>query len=121
MDLGKAIDLALLLEHVPPLLEACICNEAASLRKLRLVNKEWSRVALLGLRSYTVTLKGGPADTNINGASLLQQTKLQSLEVHLLLSGKCCGISLVGLSHQILAYKILIDLDREDTLMSDNV
>lgn len=108
MDQGKAIDLAVLLEHVPPLLEACICNQAASLRLLRLVNKEWSRVVLLGLRSYTVTLKGEPADTNVNGASLLQQTKLQSLEVHLLLSGRCPGLDGLLLDRKSLLPKDLI-------------
>lgn len=87
MDERKEMDLARILEEVPHLLDACVCDETASLRRLRLVNKEASRVALLGLKSYTLKLKGVCTDTNVDGASLLRQTKLQSLNFHLLLTG----------------------------------
>lgn len=85
------VDLVALCQHAPPLLKACIEDDLAALRALRLVNKECSRVALLGLTSYTLTLKGDAEDTNVGGASLLQQTRLEDLEVDLVLSGNRAG------------------------------
>lgn len=97
------MDLVNLFHHVSPLLHACINNcsalsdrmgviqDIADLRALRLVNKECSRVAPMGLRSYTLTLKGLPGngkDTHVGGAALLQHTHLRCLRVNLLLSGE---------------------------------
>lgn len=88
MELGQAYgDLIALMEHVPPLLEACTCDDIPVLRNLRFVNKEASRVALLGLRSYIVRLRGDATDTNISGARLLQGTHLTHLTLYLQLSG----------------------------------
>lgn len=56
----------------------------ASYRHLRLVSKEMhSRLAMRGLRVFTLTLKGDNKDTNIGRASLLQQSNLRELTVHL--------------------------------------
>lgn len=81
------MDLAELLEHVPPLLNACICDDILAMRRLRLVGKDCSRIALLALRSYTLTLKGGVRDTNIKGTVLLRQANLKNLTVCLDVSG----------------------------------
>lgn len=81
------MDLVALWEQVPPLLDACLNDDQAVLRELRLVNKDASRVALLGLRSYSVRLHGTATDTNISGSSLLRDTKLQTLKVDLRISG----------------------------------
>lgn len=50
------MDLVELLEKIPPLLLACICVEIPALKRLRLINKEASRVMLLGVRSYTLAV-----------------------------------------------------------------
>lgn len=78
------------LQEVPPLLSACLRDdETPSLRKLRLVSKDASRVALLGLSSYTLTLNGAAGDTNVSGgARLLKPTRLKHLSVHLCLKGE---------------------------------
>lgn len=76
-----------LLQRVPPLLEACVCDKISVLRTLRLVSKESSHVALLGLRTYTLTLMGSTQDINMNGAVLLRTTRLDTLRVRLVLSG----------------------------------
>lgn len=81
------MDLAGLMERVPPLLDACVSEKIDALQNLRLVSKDASRVALLDLRSYTLTLKGFEGYKNVSGASMLQHTHLQNLSVHLLLSG----------------------------------
>lgn len=82
------MDLVGHMAQVPPLLEACVSKDIAALRSVRLVNKEASHVALLGLRTYTLTLKGDVQDTNVIGTSLLQRTTLEVLQVHLRLSGR---------------------------------
>lgn len=85
-----ATDLVSLLEHVPILLNACLCgyNTIPDLRNMRLVSKEAGRVALLALTSYTLKLEGDAKDTNISGVRLLQHTRLKHLSVHLHLSGR---------------------------------
>lgn len=96
-------DLVTLFQFVRPLLHACIDdnikpsrgNSIANLRTLRLVNKECSRVAPLGLMSYHLTLKGlleDGKDTNIDSAKLLQHARLERLKVNLLLSGKASRV-----------------------------
>lgn len=72
-----------------PVLQGCIDDDTASMRSLRLVSKSLSPLALLALRKYTLTLKGDDTDTNVSGASLLQQAKLSELIVHLRLTGRC--------------------------------
>lgn len=84
---GKDMDLVALLEHVPPLLDACLLDNVAAVRRMRLVKKEASRVALLALKSYTLKLKGSAKDTNVGGARLLQHAHLQHLTVQLHLTG----------------------------------
>lgn len=86
-DLIASMDLIDLLEKAPPLLYACTLEDIPTVRQLRLVCKEGSRVGLLGLRTYTLNLNGGPANTNVSGSSLLQRAALQELHVHLCLSG----------------------------------
>lgn len=81
------MDFVEILERVPPLLEACIAGEDTALRRLRLVDKEFCRIALLALKIYTLTLKGSPTDTIVCGARFLRQTQLQDLHVYLGLSG----------------------------------
>lgn len=81
------VTFASILHQVPSLLEACIAQEVSALRRLRLVSKEISRVALQGLTSYTVSLKGVANDTNVGGSRLLQQTCLRELTVYLQLTG----------------------------------
>lgn len=72
------MDLTQLLEHVPPLLTACVAYEVNDefshhrVRAVRLVNKEASRVALLGLATYALRLAGGDSDTNVCGSRLLR-------------------------------------------------
>lgn len=80
------MDLVALWEHVPLLLAECTCDDIPVVRNLRLVNKDASRVALLGLRSYTLTLSG--PDCSIIGAGVLQKTRLQNLSVRLVISGE---------------------------------
>lgn len=67
---------------------ACIDENTACLRCLRLVSKEVGRHALFALRTYTVTLQGSDRDTNVSGASLLQQARLNTLAVRLRLTGE---------------------------------
>lgn len=86
------MDLIALLAHVPPLLEACTSDQTPAVRTLRLVCKEASRTALLGLRSYKLRLLNNSAkimDTNVNGARLLRTVQLHSLQVSLTLTGRC--------------------------------
>lgn len=82
------MDLITLWEHAPPLLAACISDDTPGFRNLRLVSKEASRVALLGLRFYKLTLNGVAGDTDIRGASLLRRTRLEELELFL---NSSCG------------------------------
>lgn len=89
---GPYMDLSKLLalggdSHVLQAL-ACIDDDTSCLRCLREVSKEIGRYALLALSKYTLTLKGGDKDTNVSGASLLQQAKLRKLEVHLRLTSE---------------------------------
>lgn len=87
----KRMDLVTLWERVPPLLDACVQDntDASRLRTLRLVSKEASRVALLALRSYTLVLTDGDHGCrSASGASLLQHTRLQTLNVQLRLTGR---------------------------------
>lgn len=82
------MDIGTLWEQVPPLLDACVCDDTAALSTLRLVSKEASQVALVALRSYTLVLKeGNNGCRSVSGANLLQHTRLQTLNVHLLLTG----------------------------------
>lgn len=82
------MDLAALWEHVPHLLEVCVCDNIPALRDLRLVSKEASRVALLGLRSFTLMLRGIDGYKTVSGAALLRGTQLWNLDVDLLMSGE---------------------------------
>lgn len=75
------------MEHVPPLLDACLLDKVEAVRSMRLVKKEASRVALLALKSYNLKLEGSAKDTNVSGARLLQHTHLQHLSVRLHLTG----------------------------------
>lgn len=84
------MDLAALWEHVPHLLDVCVCDNIPVMRNLRLIRKEASKeasVALLGLRSFTLMLKGIDGYQTVSGASLLRSTQLRKLDVHLLMSG----------------------------------
>lgn len=83
----RNMDLIELLQSVPQLLDACVQGKTAVLRNLRLISKEASKVALLALRSFTLTLKGGAKDTDVNGAGVLSHTCLKNLSVHLAESG----------------------------------
>lgn len=83
-----SMDLVTLLRHVPPLLEACICDKSSALRNIRLVNKEASLVAFQALRSYTLTLRGDARDSDSRGACLLRLTCLRNLTVRLRLTGR---------------------------------
>lgn len=76
------------LQRVPHLLHACVADYIPALRVLRLVSKEASQVALLALRSYTLTLKGKAKDTNVGGVRLLRHTSLSNLSVCLRSTGK---------------------------------
>lgn len=92
-----------LLELVPALLEACtqgpvidpymhgpnIKTSMPAIRRLRLVSKDASRVALNAVRAFKLTLMGGVGDTylGVGGVRLLQQTKLDTLTVRILSSG----------------------------------
>lgn len=89
MNPSTGIDLVSVLSRCSYLLRACLGDDLAAVRCLRLVNREARRVALLGLRNYTLTLKGEGGDTNVSGATLLQQTKLTQLTVYLRLTGRC--------------------------------
>lgn len=84
------MDLVGLWERVPSLLDLCMDDEQSQLTALRLVSKEASRVALLALRYYTLTLSEERQGGHVNGsvARLLRQTHLQELTVILPLSGQ---------------------------------
>lgn len=97
----RNLGLSSLLGKVPHLLDACVSHNSVALPSLRLVNREASNVALLALRSYTVRFEGETTDTNLGGASLLQRTHLQHLNVRLCLSGRLIWYSGSGLyNHQ---------------------
>lgn len=81
------MDLSALMEKVPPLIDACIQDDVPTFRRLRLVDKEGRRIALLGLTSYTL-MKGLAGDTNVCGAGLLSNTHLLKMEVKLALSSE---------------------------------
>lgn len=92
-----------LLQRIPPLLHACIDsnadldlgNDNSHLRALRLLNKECSGVAMLGLKSYIVTLGGAVGyaqETNISGVRLLRLARLGSLRLNLTLSGEAVRV-----------------------------
>lgn len=83
------MDLIALLEHAPALLEACISCSSFDVGVLRLINKESSRVALKGLRSYALMLIKSASDTDIRAATLLQRTNLEDFEIMVTLSGGC--------------------------------
>lgn len=87
MDPAKEVSFEEVLEQVPRLLDACVGEDISALRRLRLVSKEASRVALLAIQTYTLTLKGSRTDTNIGGAGMLQATRLRELTVRLHLTG----------------------------------
>lgn len=89
LDPSTCTDLPMLLGGDSPLIQALACSSdyTASLKCLRLVSKEVGRLALLGLREYTLSLQGNGDDTNVNAASLLQHAKLSKLTVHLRLTG----------------------------------
>lgn len=76
-----------LLQQVPPLLEACVSDDRLTLTRLRLVNEECSRSALLGLKSFTITLDGSGRDADARVARLLQHARLRDLHVYVRLSG----------------------------------
>lgn len=61
---------------------------ANALKGLRLVSKEVSQMAMLGVKTFTLTLRGADGDTDIDRASFLQKTKLHSLSVRLGVSGE---------------------------------
>ncbi|MEW5299657.1 MAG: hypothetical protein WDW36_002650 [Sanguina aurantia] len=75
-----------LLQQVPPLLEACVSDDRLTLTRLRLVNEECSRSALLGLKSFTITLDGSGRDADARVARLLQHARLRDLHVYVRLS-----------------------------------
>lgn len=89
------MNLFTLFERVPHLLDACVEDETAAVRTLRLVSKQASQVALRALRSYTLKLEGKASDTNVNGSRLLRGTHLTSLSLQLGLSGQCLQIQIV--------------------------
>lgn len=91
MCTGTDMDFITLLEQVPALLHMCVCGHGFLQRcvgTLRLINKDASRVALLALTFFKVSLKGQPKDTNVRRASLLRGAHLTKLNVDLMLSGK---------------------------------
>lgn len=92
------MDLVTLLEHVPPLREACVSKDNATLKAMRLVSKEVGRVALMGLTSFILYLKGRDNDSPISVARLLQHARLKELTVLLTLSRKCASGSCTVLS-----------------------
>lgn len=91
LDPSPYMDLAKLLaqgENSPVLRAlANICDYTICVKRLRLVSKDISRLALLGLIRYTLRFRGGPRDTNVRAASLLQGAKLSEVFVQLRLSG----------------------------------
>lgn len=88
---GMRLSKLLALGGHSPVLQALACTDGyiASLRCLRMVNKEISQLALLGLETFSLTLKGVDSDTCVKRASLLKQTKLSELNVHIRLTGTC--------------------------------
>lgn len=88
-------------QQVPPLLSACLCDDLPALRVLRLVDKESSRSAMLGLKSYTITLVGTDGDTTSGVANLLQQARLHSLGVSMRLSGEPRVLCNLGRAHLV--------------------
>lgn len=86
---GTRMDLVTLLEHVPALLAHCVWfDDYAGRRCLRLVSKEASRVAMLGIFDYRIELIGEGGHKRVCVARLLRPTRLRCLSVRLLLSGR---------------------------------
>lgn len=87
-------DLVDMLGRIPPLLAACICVEPTALKTLRLVNTDASRVALLGVRSYTLNVDAyadeDDPDTELNAAEvkLIQRLPLTFFKLCLTLDGE---------------------------------
>lgn len=88
MEPGQPMDLISLMRHVPALLSACTRDHVTRIRALRQVNREARIVALLGLKSYRLTLQGYPGDTNVRAAEVLQAAVLNDLHVSLQVSGE---------------------------------
>lgn len=60
----------------------------AQRRRFRLISKEGSRVAMLGLEAYSIKLGGEGGYKRVCVARLLRPTRLRHLSVELLLSGR---------------------------------
>lgn len=88
MDLSRLLALG----GTSPLLKALASDDdyTCILKSLRLVSKEISQLALLGVKLFEVTLRGEDRDTDVGGAGLLQQTKLSKLTLNLQLNGGFC-------------------------------
>lgn len=84
---GRQMDLSKVLTFGGffPLLETLGYTDdySASLRSLRLVCKEFSKIALVGLRRYKLKLEGDNGDTDVSRASFLQQARLLELNADL--------------------------------------
>lgn len=112
-----SVDLVELWSRVPALLEACTSGDGpvgpcdfmddenpvafGALRTLRLVNRQASRTALLGLKSYSLILCTRRSidrmNTQVNAARLLQTANLKTLQICFDLTGKCSQLrELIG-------------------------
>lgn len=100
MDSTASIDLVAILGQVPPLLEQCVLDEVKTLRALRLVNKDASRIALHGLKSFHLSLKGADKESSVSCARMLSHAQLTQLSVSMTLSGwQLHLLSFAGLFH----------------------
>lgn len=89
--LSNTMDVITLMQHVPPLLHACVGGSVSLLRNLRFVSKQASRIAMQAAHSFSLKLEGRATDTDMGSLAILQQSRLKNLHVSLFLSGKRQG------------------------------
>lgn len=88
MELTTETHLLALFSRVAPVVDACVVDAIPALRCLMLVSKEASQVALQGMRSFSVDLRGSDNNTSTVVTSHSTQAHLQHLTVRLLLQGR---------------------------------
>lgn len=82
------MDLITVSRKAPSLLDACTHDDISTLRVLRLVSKELSVLALLSLKTYSLTLESYGGCRAVCVANVLRPTQLHHLCLNLLLSSE---------------------------------
>lgn len=95
MEQHGVVELSELFRLVPHLLDTCVKDGPATWKHVRLINRDASRAALICLKSCILDLWGTMSDSDVSGADVLQATRLDSLTVHLHLSGELFEVTLL--------------------------